>query len=272
MIILPLFNLATYYNMSNLNKMFSSSLGQKVFMALTGLFLCTFLLVHLIGNFQLLKDDYGYAFNSYTKFMTSNPLIKILSYITYLAILFHAFKGLVLVFKNKSARKNKYQVDGSWATSQWTSRYMGVLGTIILVFIVMHMSDFWFEMKFGEIPTQNYIYYEADGVAKSIIADEEIIKTITPEEQATITYNKVEVYKDLYKIVNTTFKQWWYVLLYVVSMLAISFHLLHGFKSAFQSLGINHPSYNKIIKNVGLAFAILVPLGFAIIPLIIFFS
>ncbi len=252
--------------------MFSSSLGQKVFMALTGLFLCLFLVVHLIGNFQLLKDDYGFAFNSYTKFMTTNPLIKIVSYITYLSILFHAFKGLSLVFKNKAARKSKYHVDGSWANSQWTSRYMGVLGTIILVFIVMHMADFWFEMKFGELPTQKYIYYEAEGLAKSIIADEEVIKTISPEEQAQITYNKVEVYKDLYKIVNATFKQWWYVLLYVVSMFAIGFHLLHGFKSAFQSMGINHPSYNKIIKNVGLAFAILVPIGFAIIPLIIFFS
>lgn len=258
--------------MSNLNKMFSSSLGQKFFMALTGLFLCLFLVVHLIGNFQLLKTDYGYAFNSYTKFMTHNPLIKIVSYITYLTILFHAFKGLVLVFKNKAARKTKYVVDGSWANSQWTSRYMGVLGTIILVFIVMHMSDFWFEMKFGELPTQKYVYYEADGVAKSIIADEELIKAVSEEEGDKITFSKVEVYKDLYKIVNTTFKQWWYVLFYVVSMLAISFHLMHGFKSAFQSMGINHPSYNKIIKNVGYAFAILVPLGFAIIPLIIYFS
>ena len=258
--------------MSNFSKMFSSSLGQKVIMALTGLFLCLFLVVHLIGNFQLLKDDYGFAFNSYSKFMTTFPLIKVVSYANYVAILFHAVKGISLVFKNREARKSKYVVDGSWANSHWTSRYMGILGTIILVFLVIHMSNFWYEMKFGHLPEQKYIHYEVNGVAKVEPYSEDFFNKVTPEVKEQINFIRVEVYKDLFKTVNATFTQWWYVLLYVVSMLAIGFHLWHGFKSAFQSLGINHPAYNKGIQTLGYGFAVLVPLAFALIPLIIFFA
>lgn len=258
--------------MSSLNKMFSSSLGKKVIMSLTGLFLCLFLVIHLLGNFQLLKADDGFAFNSYTKFMTTNPLIKIASYITYLAILFHAIRGLLLVKSNRDSRKSKYVVDGSWANSHWTSRYMGVLGTIVLAFIVIHLSDFWYEMKFGDLPQAKYIHYEVDGESMVQPYADDFFNTIKPEVKDKINFIRVEVYKDLYKEVNTTFHEWWYVLIYVLSMLAISFHLWHGFKSAFQTLGINHPTYNKFISNLGYAFAVLIPAGFAIIPLLVYFG
>src|SRR5438477_12369983 len=124
-------------------RLFNSSLGQKLIMALTGLFLCLFLVVHVSGNLQLFKNDSGLAFNQYSVFMTTNPLIKAISYILYATILYHAYKGLVLAWKNQKARPVKYAAFDGKANSPWASRNMGILGTIILVFIIIHMNDFW---------------------------------------------------------------------------------------------------------------------------------
>jgi len=215
---------------------FRSSIGRKVIMALTGLFMCTFLVVHLIGNLQLLKADSGEAFNVYAKFMTSNPLIKIISYGNYAIILFHVFDGLFLTLANNAARPVKYAYEQPKVGTSWSSRNMGILGTIILVFLVIHLKGFWYEMHFGDIKM--------------------------------VTYPSSEViYKNLYEVVLVAFKQPWYVALYVLSMGAIGFHLVHGFASAFQSLGLHHSKYNTLIQTVGLAFAILVPFAYAIIPI-----
>jgi len=220
--------------------LFKSSLGRKYFMALSGLFLCLFLVVHLAGNMQLFNDDGGKAFNMYTWFMTHNPLIKVISYVNYFIILLHVVDGIILSRHNRKARPIPYYKVDQSKSSTWSSRNMGILGTIILLFLVVHMRSFWFEMHFGNVPVVTY-----DGAE-------------TP-------------YKDLYTIVEAAFGQWWYVLLYVVSMFALSFHLYHGFQSGFQSLGINHPKYNQLIKSVGLfAFAILIPALFAAMPLYFF--
>ncbi len=241
-------------------------------MALTGLFLCVFLVVHLMGNLQLFKHDDGFAFNHYSQFMTGNPLIKIVSYITYFAILYHAFKGLIMTMNNRKARPVKYQVDGGWANSHWTSRNMGILGTVLLVFIVIHMIDFWYEFKFGNLPTKKYIQYDIGGELKNMEFSGEKFQARVKASLGQINDFTTLEYKDLYKEVYATFDKWWYVLLYTISMFAVAFHLWHGFKSAFQSLGISHPAWNKTIKLVGYGFAVIVPLGFALIPLIIFFS
>jgi succinate dehydrogenase / fumarate reductase, cytochrome b subunit len=216
----------------------SSSLGKKLLMALTGLFLITFLVVHLIGNLQLLHDDGGQAFNVYAKFMTTNPLIKTISYGLYAFILLHAILGFRLTAENRRARGSKgYAIDNK--SSAWTSRSMGVLGFIILIFLVVHMKDFWAQMHWGGIPTA--------------------------------TYEGVEV-KDLHAIVALSFSQLWYVLLYVVCMIALAFHLWHGFASGFQTLGLNHLKYNAVIDLVGKAFAIIIPAAFAWIPIAMFFD
>ncbi len=216
--------------------LFSSSLGRKVLMALTGLFLILFLVVHLAGNLQLLKDDGGEAFNVYAKFMTTNPLIKTISYVNYTFILLHVFMAIYLSRKNRAARGNQgYAVSGK--SSTWSSRNMGILGFLLLVFIVVHMKDFWAQMHWGGIPTA--------------------------------TYEGVEV-KDLYTIVSLAFSQAWYVGLYVFCMIGLAFHLWHGFASAFQTLGLNHLKYNPVINFVGKAFAIIVPAAFALIPIWMF--
>ncbi len=217
--------------------LFTSSLGRKLVMALTGLFLILFLVVHLSGNFQLLKDDEGKAFNVYAEFMTTNPVIKVISYGNYTFILLHIFLALALTRKNRAARGSERYKVTSGKSSAWSSRNMGILGTIILIFLVIHLKDFWAQMHWGGIPKANYDGREV---------------------------------KDLYAVVALAFSQRWYVALYVVCMAGLGFHLWHGFASAFQTLGLNHVKYNPIIHFAGKAFAIIVPALFALIPIIMF--
>ncbi len=274
-------------------------------MALTGLFLCLFLVIHLTGNLQLLIQDDGYKFNSYAKLMTSNPLIKVASYVTYLAILFHAFKGLWLAAKNRGARKRGYRVNAGSANSTWMSRSMGVLGTVILVFIVIHMQQFWYQYKFGkEVDTVTYmVYQDSTGSEHSMLKSEydstmaqlrreyQQFVEINPQgnfeesnamfrdykstleavgrSQENGNYSEV-VLKDLYSVVAFTYTNKWYVLLYVISMIAIGFHLLHGFTSAFQTMGWKHEKYDGLSKAVSYFFGIIIPAGFAAIPLIMY--
>jgi succinate dehydrogenase / fumarate reductase cytochrome b subunit len=274
-----------------------SSLAKKYWMALTGLFLCLFLAGHLAGNLQLIFSD-ALHFNQYALFMTSNPAVKILSYLTYISILFHAFDGILLTIQNIKARPIGYAKTNPSANSSFSSRNMAVLGTIILVFIVTHMISFWAVMHFDDkMPLQtitveamgqkqelylttNEGYLPTSQVAKNY---EEAVKTGAPTyiENRTSFFNtqaKVKLsegYKDLHKITLAFFKDpkygLIYTILYVLSMLVLTFHLLHGFQSAFQTMGLNSPKWTPIIKCFGKGFAIIVPLLFAIIPVYIHF-
>ncbi len=266
-----------------------SSLAKKYWMALTGLFLCLFLSGHLAGNLQLLVPNNALNFNKYALFMTSNPAVKILSYLTYISILFHAIDGIMLAFQNKAARPIGYAKNNPSANSPWASRNMAVLGTVILVFIVTHMVSFWARMHFDEkMPLQTMtitaqgqsqeFYLTTDGgyLPKTQVDQKMIvIKDRTDFYDAGANVKIKEGYKDLYKITIEFFKEpqygLLYTLLYVLSMIVLSFHLLHGFSSAFQSIGFNNPKYTPIIKAFGKGFAIVVPLLFAIIPIYIHF-
>lgn len=266
-----------------------SSLAKKYWMALTGLFLCLFLSGHLAGNLQLLVPNNALSFNKYALFMTSNPAVKILSYLTYISILFHAIDGIMLAFQNKAARPIGYAKNNPSANSPWASRNMAVLGTIILVFIVTHMVSFWARMHFDEkMPLQTMtitaqgqsqeFYLTTDGgyLPKTQVDQKMIvIKDRTDFYDAGANVKIKEGYKDLYKITIEFFKQpqygLLYTILYVLSMIVLSFHLLHGFSSAFQTMGLNNPKYTPIIKAFGKGFAIVVPLLFAIIPVYIHF-
>jgi len=274
-----------------------SSIAKKYWMALTGLFLCLFLAGHLAGNLQLIFSD-ALHFNQYALFMTSNPAVKLLSYVTYISILFHAIDGFMLTYQNVKARPVGYAKSNPGANSSFSSRNMAVLGTLILVFIVTHMVNFWAVMHFDKkMPLQtitvevmgqkqdlylttNEGYMPVQQVAKSY---DEATKTgvQTYIENRTEFYNtqaKVKVgegYKDLHKITVAFFKDAKFgliaTILYVLAMVVLAFHLLHGFQSAFQSLGLNNPNWTPKIKFFGTAFAIVVPLLFAIIPVYIHF-
>lgn len=218
------------------SSLLGSSLAKKYWMALTGLFLCVFLLAHLAGNLQLLDlSTVGQEkFNEYAEFMTSFPLIKLVSYLLYASILFHAIDGIYLAVQNKRARPVGYSYEKAGANSKWYARQMALLGTLLLIFIVIHMKSFWYEMHFGQIGQ------DANGN------------------------------KDLATITIAAFKQWWYVAFYVFSMLVLAFHLMHGFKSAFQTLGLNHPKYNRGIQTLGMFFGVFIPVLFALIPVWVF--
>lgn len=290
-------------------KAFTSTLGRKLVMALSGLFLCTFLLVHVSGNFQLFKDDGGMSFNMYTVFMTHNPLIKTTSYLLYLTFLVHIFQSLLLVIHNRKARPQGYVKNSPEKNSTWSSRNMGILGTIILVFLVIHMKDFWWEYKQeGAIPQKTYFDIKYKGESKifdnkdSAMAykksfdpnalfmeilkkrginlevaskDQQLMEKLQMEFMAfTANYvepeMKSETVKDLYAEVEKEMKEPWIVLLYLIAMAALAFHLVHGFQSAWQSVGMGHRKYVPIIQAVGWFFSIVIPAAFASMPLYFF--
>jgi succinate dehydrogenase / fumarate reductase cytochrome b subunit len=263
-----------------------SSIGKKYWMALTGLFLCLFLIGHLIGNLQLIFGD-ALQFNEYAVFMTSNPAVKLLSYLTYFSILFHAVDGILLTIQNRKARPIKYAKEKPETNTIWASRNMAVLGTLILIFIATHMVNFWGRMHFDKkMPLLTTQIEVQPGTAQEFYVTRtgDYIPVDNPGfevKNSTELYNKqanvkvADLYKDLYKITVDFFKTPTYgiffTLFYVLSMIVLGFHLFHGFGSAFQSLGMNNPKYNMAIKNFGKAFSILVPLLFAIIPIYIHF-
>lgn len=273
---------------------FSSSIIKKVWMALTGLFLCTFLIGHLAGNMQLVLktgEEGRRAFNEYAYFMAHNPFIKILSYVTYFSIIFHAIQGLYLAYQNKKARPQGYAYSNPSANSSLPSRYMAILGTLILIFIVTHMANFWWRAKIKEdIPLHTYtvsvpgpmggsqkqeLYYTHNMqiIPKS---DEILVKNHTELYMAKINVKVADGYKDLHTVVMDFFNPkkndlaLAYLFLYVISMAVLAFHLWHGFASGFQSLGLNHKRYTPIIHGAGKLFALVVPGLFTLITILIY--
>jgi succinate dehydrogenase / fumarate reductase, cytochrome b subunit len=282
--------------MSN-SSILKSSIAKKYWMALTGLFLCLFLVGHLLGNLQLIfstGEEGKRAFNEYAYFMTHFLPIKILSYLTYISIIFHALDGFILTIQNRRARPIKYAVNNPGPTSSTPARYMAVLGTLILVFLATHMSNFWWKVHFSkEIPLHTFKIESK--VKMDIPKDQDFYYTQVPSlqpipkdintfvEKGTAIYYKntnvkiADGYLDLHTVVMTYFSKSnsfgiFAVLFYVLSMLVLGFHLWHGFASSFQTLGVNHAKWTPLIKNLGKGFAVIVPLLFAIIPMIIYLT
>ena len=215
---------------------FNSTIFRKTLAGLSGFFLVLFLLGHLLGNLQLFipGEDGQKQFNEYALFMTTNPAVKILSVLTYSSIILHTVLTLLLVFQSSNARDVKYLQSSGNANSTWGSKNMAVLGTLILVFIVIHMKSFWYEMHFGVIgldPWGN---------------------------------------KDLHTVTVTAFNELWYVLFYVLSMVVLAIHLKHGVESVFQTLGIKTRRYVSLIHKAAYGFALIVPAAFASIPIYLY--
>ncbi len=208
-----------------------SSIGRKIVMSLTGLFLITFLIIHLIGNMQLLISQS--SFEGFTHFMEHNPVIKIAAWVLYAGFILHIVQGLLLWFSNMGSSGGKYAVSPKGQKGVGlASKNMGILGTLILAFLLIHLADF-----FGPLKVRGTL------------------------EEA-----------DLFNAVIAKFKNPAFVGIYVGGMIVLAFHLWHGFQSAFQTLGLNHPKYTPIIKGLGKAYAIIVPLLFALIPIYIYLS
>ncbi|OUL62413.1 succinate dehydrogenase cytochrome b subunit [Flavobacterium sp. AJR] len=214
----------------------STTLKNKMIIAATGLFLCFFLVIHLLGNLQLFlpEDQAREQFNWYSKLLSGNMFIKIISWVLYLSLIGHAIYAIIVTIKNNTASKQNYHYDKRNFASAWNSRNMGILGTILLLFLIIHFKDFWYVYKFTNLPV------DAAGN------------------------------KDLYEIVVQSYSQLWYVIIYEVSFIALGFHLLHGFFSASRTMGLYHPKYVKVIKVFGWGYTLIITGGFMAIPLYIY--
>ncbi|MCO5262166.1 MAG: succinate dehydrogenase cytochrome b subunit [Lentimicrobium sp.] len=215
-----------------------SSITKKIIMALAGLFLISFLIVHLGINLLILKNDGREAFNLAAHFMVTNPLIQTMQWVLFGGFIIHILLGVVLQIQNWMARPQRYKVEGYSHTS-FFSKFMIHTGAIILAFLVLHLINFFFRAKFGEMP----------GV---MIGDQH--------------------YEDMGLLVMEKFKSLPYVLMYIFWLLFLGFHLDHAFHSAIQSLGLNHNKYTPVVFGISRALAILIAGGFILIPLIIYIS
>jgi succinate dehydrogenase / fumarate reductase cytochrome b subunit len=207
-------------------------------MAFAGLFLITFLFVHLTINLLILFDPTRELFNRVADFMGTNPLIQTFQWVLFAGFLIHIFYGIVLQIQNWMSRPVRYKVEGYSHTS-FFSKFMIHTGAIILIFLVIHLMNFFVKKMMGEIP---HINYGGDHM----------------EDMGIMMVNK--------------FKEVWYMVIYVVALLLLGFHLDHAFQSAFQSLGLNHSKYTTFIIGLSRVVAIVIALGFISIPICIFFN
>lgn len=198
-------------------------------MALTGLFLILFLVVHCYVNAQIFYRDGGETFNEAAHFMGTNFVIRTVEIGLFAFLILHIVQGLMLWSKNRSRRTSRYAVKAGNETSKWYSRSMGLLGTLILLFLVVHISMFW-----------------APNRAAQTFGDGEL---------------------NLYTMMRDEFQNLGIVIIYVLGCFSLAWHLVHGFYSAFQTLGLATNKYKGIIKAVGVGFAIIVPLIFALMPI-----
>ena len=207
-----------------------SSIAKKVAMALSGLFLITFLALHFFINMTSVFSSE--TFNTMSHFMGYNPLIQfIMQPILVAGVVFHFVMGFVLELKNRSARPIGYvKYDGA-ANASWASRNMIVSGLVVLAFLGLHFYDFW-------VHEMIYKYVEVNAIDETRYFPELVHKFESPIRTG----------------------------LYCVAFVLLSLHLWHGFNSSFQSVGFDN-KYAKALHKFGYAFAIVIPFGFIFIAL-----
>lgn len=209
-------------------QVFTSSVGRKLVMGLTGIFLILFLIIHAGLNACIWANDGGEMFNKGAHFMGSNWVPRILELGLFAGLFLHIVQGLLLTLSNKSKRSVGYEINYA-SGSKWYSRSMGLLGTLILLFLVLHLYHFW-------LPNRS---------SQGFLLGEEI---------------------NLYDKMKLEFSVLWVVIVYVLGCLSLGYHLAHGFQSAFRTMGIHNPRYSALITSIGFGFSIIVPLLFALMP------
>jgi succinate dehydrogenase / fumarate reductase cytochrome b subunit len=211
--------------MGKITSFYTSSVGRKLLVGLTGLFLCSFLVVHLYVNLFLFKQDSGQTYGVYSEFLATYPLIRPLEWILFAGFLLHAFIGGWLWITNRSARPRRYKVNRASDNSTLSSRVAFWTGSFVLVFLVIHINTFFITSRFRDTG------------------------------------------ETLYKIVVEAFKNPVYDAFYVIAMGFLAYHLKHGFQSAFQTFGLRNKKYRLLIDIVAVIFWLLIPIGFAFMPL-----
>ncbi|NNV55218.1 succinate dehydrogenase cytochrome b subunit [Limnovirga soli] len=210
-------------------QVFTSSVGKKLTMGFTGIFLILFLVIHAGLNACIWANDGGEMFNAGAHFMGSNWVPRILEIGLFAGLLLHIIQGLMLEMSNRSKRATGYAVAYGNGGSKWYSRSMGLLGTIILLFLVLHLSDFWYPNRSSQ----------------GFLLGEEI---------------------NLFTKMQQEFSELWVVIVYVLGCISLGYHLAHGFQSAFRTVGVHNKRYNLMLMTLGYAYSIVIPLAFAMMP------
>jgi len=216
---------------------FTSSIGKKLMMSLAGIFLIVFLLVHLGINLLLLIFDDPMVYNKAAHFMSSNILIKVFEIVLFGGILLHIIYALILQVQNWIARPQRYSKT-NYSNTSFFSKFMIHTAMITLVFLVIHMADFYIKAKFGHAAE-----IDVDGV----------------------------MYHDFASEIVDKFKMLPFVIFYIAAFIFLGFHLIHGFQSAFKTMGLDHKKYTPVIQALANIYTVVIVGGFTIIPLLIYF-
>jgi succinate dehydrogenase / fumarate reductase cytochrome b subunit len=234
------------------SEFFTSSVGKKLVMAFTGLFLIAFLIVHVGINACIFADlvddtDNGEMFNKAAHFMGSSYLIRLMEIGLFVGILAHVVQGYMLEAQNRARRKQGYAVSMGSQGSAWYKKSMGLLGTLILLFLVVHISHFW-------VPSR--ITYA--------------------ETLSEVSYNNGKPMHDVFsKMIEVFTMPTWgpvWVILYILGCFSLAWHLLHGFQSSFRTMGVHNRKWLGVVKGLGVAFSVIVPILFALMPVSIYFG
>ncbi|MEM7551243.1 MAG: succinate dehydrogenase cytochrome b subunit [Bacteroidota bacterium] len=212
---------------------------RKSIIAGSGLFLCVFLVVHLSANCILLLPESiaRDLYNSYSTTLRESPLIKVVAYLLYLSILLHVIYAAIVTYINRKAKPDKYVANKSLENSSFASQNMGWLGVLILIFIIVHLANFWARIKLG--------------IGESVGMD---------------SNGNVDVYEVTYSL----FQNAYYVLFYSVLSIPLGYHLNHGLKSGFKTLGFYHKKGLTLLAKVSLVYAVVISVGFGIIPIVVY--
>jgi succinate dehydrogenase / fumarate reductase cytochrome b subunit len=230
------------------SQFFTSAVGRKIVMALTGLFLISFLVVHVGLNSCIFNDlplfnanDNGSMFNRAAYFMGNSLLIRIMEFGLFAGFIVHIIQGYAVEVKNRGMRKKGYKVALGNRGSTWMSRSMAILGTLIFLYLIMHVAQFW-------VPSR-----------------------ITGNMEEFDLGNGKKIH-DLFRLMYETFQQGWVVVLYLIGVASLLFHLLHGFHAAFRTVGVHNRKYLSMLKGLGYGFSVIVCLLFALMPLSMYFQ
>ena len=226
-------------------QMFTSSIGKKLVMGLTGLFLITFLIIHVGINATIFADlpifdvaDDGEMFNKAAHFMGSTVLIRIMEIGLFAGFILHILQGYLLTLQNQKSRAVSYAKPMGNIGSKWYSRSMGLLGTLILLFLILHLTHFWIPARFTHVGL----------------------------EEPFITSQGDVIGHNMFNLMKVTFSQLWIVIVYVLGCFSLFWHLMHGFESAFRTMGVSNKKYLGLLNSIGVGFSVLIGLLFAIMP------
>jgi len=199
------------------------------------LFLIIFLLLHMCVNLLVIIDSSGEMFNAAAHFMATNPIIRIMEPILALGFIFHIFYGIYLELRNNAARPVKYTI-ANRSDASWSSKNMLLTGLMVLAFLIIHIWNYYYKIKFTDL------------IENGSMTEAELVQGLFMPER------------------------WYYSLFYIVSFVLLALHLNHSLQSSFQTIGFNNNKWLPRLKYIGSLYAIVIAVGFSMIPIIIFIN